>query len=69
MCGCLISMYVCVMCAGGMPTESRRRRWTPWDRNYRWLSATMWVLGLNQGPLQEQCVLFTAESLQPVGIF
>jgi hypothetical protein len=39
---------------------------TAQEGNYRWLWATMWLLELNSGPLEEQSVLLTAEpSLQP----
>jgi hypothetical protein len=31
--------------------------------HFRWLWATMWLLGLNLGPLEEQSVLLTTEPL------
>jgi hypothetical protein len=33
--------------------------------HYRWLLATMWWLGLNSDPLEEQPVLLTAEPSLP----
>lgn len=43
--------------------EAKRGYQLPWDWRYRWLLATMWVLGLNQCPLEEQPTLLTTEHL------
>ena len=65
--GVLYRQNTCVFTAC-MP-GSRRRCQVPWDRSYRQLWATMWVLGLEPGSLEEQPVLLTIEpSCKPTEI-
>lgn len=48
-----------------VPAETRRRYWIPWNRSYRQLLTTVWVL--EAGPLEEQTVpLNTEPFLQPL---
>lgn len=53
--------YVCLVLR-----EARREQWTPWNCIYRWLWATMWVLGIKQYlPEELHELLSTEPSLQP----
>jgi hypothetical protein len=48
-------------------SDARKEDPILWNFNYRWLWATMWLLGIELGPLEEQPVLLTTESsLQPL---
>ena len=46
-----------------VPTEVRRGCQIPWNWSYGCLLATMWVLGIEPGPLQEQLVLSATPAL------
>lgn len=48
-CGCLAYIFVRVPCVCQVPTEVRRWSQTTWDWSYRWLWATIWVLGIEHG--------------------
>lgn len=43
-------MNICIPHARLVPTEVRCRHQTPWNWSYRWLLATMWVLGTDLRP-------------------
>lgn len=45
--GCFVCMYT-----------QQKGHLIQWSYNYRWLWATMWLLGIELGPLKEQPVLF-----------
>lgn len=45
--------------------EARRGPWIPWSWTYRWLWVTLWVLGIEPDPLEEQPLLVTTEPLYP----
>lgn len=42
-------LHVCVPCVCLMLAEARRGNWIPWYWSYRWLWATMCVLGIKPG--------------------
>lgn len=57
---------ICILCAC-LPEETRRGYWYPWYWSHKWLQVDFWVLGLNVGPLEEQLLLLSIESiLQPL---
>lgn len=61
-----VGSFGCVLCACSVPSEARRHYIT-WNWSYRPLWATMWMLGVKLGSLQEQPVLLAADpSLWPV---
>lgn len=71
MCECSARLYFCTVYAYLVPTGVRRwhvklrRRQgirSPETRDKDWLQATVWVLGIEPGLLQEQHVFFNAES-------
>ena len=39
-------MYVCVLLSCMVPINTRRGHQIPWNWNYGWLGATIWVLGI-----------------------
>lgn len=41
--GCFACLYFCTLCVCLVPQEA------PWNRSYRWLSPTTWVLGIDRG--------------------
>lgn len=41
---CFVCIYICLSHEYLMPMEARHQ--IPWVRSYRWLLATMWVLGI-----------------------
>lgn len=41
--GCFACLYFCTLCVCLVPQEA------PWNRSYRWLSPTMWLLGIDHG--------------------
>jgi hypothetical protein len=43
-----------------VPTEARRL-WVPWDKTYRRLWATMWVMGVETRPQERQLVVINTE--------
>lgn len=51
-------MYYCTM---RVLLKGQKRALDPWNGSYRWLRATMWVLGNTLGPLEEEPVFLTAE--------
>lgn len=60
-------MYICEAPLFQLPMESRRGHYIPWTWRYRWLWATMQVLGTEPGSSREQSFLFTTlPSLQPL---
>lgn len=44
--GILPGMCVCVLYTCLVLQEMRVGYWSPWNCNYRWLWATVWVLGI-----------------------
>lgn len=60
--GCFVYMSVSRPHVSSGP-RTRRRCQMPKSLSYRWLWPAMWVLGMNPGPLKEQAVVLTAESL------
>ena len=49
MCVGVLSGYVCVPLAILMSTKARRGNQIPWIWSYRWLWATVWILGTESG--------------------
>lgn len=42
-------MCVSVRHPGAVLADARRRHWIPWNRRYRWLLVTVWVLQFEPG--------------------
>jgi hypothetical protein len=63
----MFSLHVCIWTVHMSGTgRGQKRTWIPWNWSYGWVWATMWVLGAEPGPWQEQQVLLiTKPSLQP----
>lgn len=64
---CFACTYVCVPCACLVPAEVKEQiKSRGSEVTYRWLGATMWVLGSEcAGSVQEQVLLTTEPALQP----
>lgn len=57
----ILSICMSLYYVHAVTTEARRRCQLPWNWSYKQLRATMQMLGIKPGPLQEQSVLLTAE--------
>lgn len=58
--GCYTCMYVCTICILGAQ-RGQKSVLDPWNWNYSWLLAVMWLLDSNLHSLKEQLMLLTAE--------
>lgn len=56
---------LCITCVPAV-FGGQKRELDPWNWNYRWLWATVSVLGMDQWSLEEQPVLLTAEPAFPL---
>lgn len=44
--GCFATIYVYALCAFLETSGARRRHWNHWNWIYKWLCASMWLLGI-----------------------
>lgn len=63
--GCFNCTSVYQVCVCLVPMEARRGYWIPWDWNYRWLWAVMWVLGVGFGSFTKATSALNCWTISP----